>query len=136
MPIPSHPRPCRCIMPARFIRCVERAEAFMATESIRREITSSDIPERARRLAWLGPPPLFEEEDAAAYDELSARIAGAMNPADIFEELWVRDIIGSDWGVFRLPRLQATLMTATAYEGLQKILEPLIESYPDQVHLA
>jgi hypothetical protein len=87
----------------------------MATESIRREITSSNIPERARRLAWLGPPPLFEGEDAAAYDELSAGIAGAMNPADIFEELWVRDIIDGDWGVFRLRRLQASLMTATAY---------------------
>ena len=26
-------------------------------------------------------------------------------------------------------------MTAAAYEGLQKILEPLLESYPDQVQL-
>jgi len=108
----------------------------MAMESLRREITSSNNPERARRLAWLGPPPLFEGEDAAAYDELSARIADAMNPADIFEELWARDIIDGDWEAFRLRRLQASLMTATAYEGLQKILEPLIESYPDQVDLA
>jgi len=57
----------------------------MATERIRREITSSNISKRARRLAWLGPPPLFKGEDAAAYDELSARIAGAVKPADIFE---------------------------------------------------
>ena len=109
----------------------------MSTESIRKtEITSSNIPERARRLAWLGPPPLFEGEDAAAYDELSARIAGAINPADIFEELWVRDIVNGDWQVSRLRRLQASLMTAAAYEGLQKILEPLLESYPDLLHLA
>jgi len=27
-------------------------------------------------------------------------------------------------------------MTATAYEGLQKILEPLLEYYPNQVDLA
>ena len=83
----------------------------MAMESLRREITSSNNPERARRLAWLGPPPLFEGEDAAAYDELWARIAGAINPADIFEELWVRDIVDGDWKVFRLRRLQASLMT-------------------------
>jgi len=109
----------------------------MSTESIRKtEITSSNIPERARRLAWLGPPPLFEGEDAAAYDELSARIAGAINPADIFEELWVRDIVNGDWQVSRLRRLQASLMTATAYEGLQKILEPLVEPYRDQADLA
>src|SRR5215471_3722493 len=108
----------------------------MATESLRREITSSNIPERARRLAWLGPPPLFEGEDAAAYDELSARIAGAMNPVDIFDEIWAGDIVDCDWTVFRLRRLQANLMTATAYEGLQKILDPLVEPYRDLVHLA
>ena len=112
----------------------------MAMESLRREITSSNIPdnipERAQRLAWLGPPPLFKGEDAAAYDELWARIAGAINPADIFEELWVRDIVNCDWGVFRLRRLQASLMTATAYEGLQKVLEPLVEPYRDQADLA
>jgi hypothetical protein len=74
----------------------------MAMESLRREITSSNIPdnipERAQRLAWLGPPPLFKGEDAAAYDELSAQIAAAMEPADIFEELWVREIVDCDWG--------------------------------------
>jgi hypothetical protein len=59
-----------------------------------------------------------------------------LKPADIFEEIWTRDIADLDWEVSRLRRLQATLMTATAYEGLQKILEPLIESYPDQVDLA
>jgi len=33
----------------------------MATESIsKREIPSSKIPKRARRLAWLGPPSLFK----------------------------------------------------------------------------
>jgi hypothetical protein len=109
----------------------------MSTESISKtEITSSNIPERARRLAWLGPPPLFEGEDAAAYDERLARIAGAMKPEDVFVELWARDIADLDWEVSRLRRLQASLMTAAAYEGLQKILEPLLESYPDQVHLA
>jgi hypothetical protein len=63
---------------------------------------------------------------AAAYDELSAQIAGAMEPADIFEELWVRDLVDCDWEVFRLRRLHPSLMTATAYEGLQKVLEPLV----------
>ena len=107
----------------------------MAMESLRREIISSDIPERARRLAWLGPPPLFEGGDAAAYDERLARIAEAMKPEDIFVELWARDIADLDWEVSRLRRLQASLMTAAAHEGLQRILEPLLESFPDQVQL-
>src|SRR5262249_49119151 len=120
MPIPSH----TCQL-GQVVRCVERAEAFMAMESLRKETTSSNNPERARRLAWLGPPPLFEGEDAAAYDELSARIAGAMEPADIFEEIWVRDIVDCDWEVFRLRRLQAGWMTATACEAVMEGLGPL-----------
>jgi len=109
----------------------------MSTESSSKtEITSSNILEWARRLAWLGPPPLFEGEDAAAYDERLARIARALKPADIFEEIWARDIAELDWQVSRLRRLQASLMTATAYEGLQKVLEPLLEPYPQQVDLA
>jgi hypothetical protein len=49
-----------------------------------------------------------------------------MKPEDIFVELWARDIADLDWEVSRLRRLQASLMTAAAYEGLQKILEPLL----------
>jgi hypothetical protein len=87
-------------------------------------------------LAWLGPPPLFEGEDTAAYDELLlARISGAIKPADIFEEVWVRDIVDLSWEVLRLRHLKASLMTATAYEGLHKILEPLLESYRERDQL-
>src|SRR5262249_45842366 len=77
----------------------------------------------------------FQGGDAAAYDELSARIAGAMNPVDIFDEIWVRDMVDGEWAVFRLRRLQAGLMTATAYEGLQKNLDPLVEPYRGGGHL-
>src|SRR5262249_32664651 len=74
--------------------------------------------------------------DAVTSYELPARIAGAMNAVDIFDEIWVRDFVDCEWAVFRLRRLQANLMTATAYEGLQKILDPLVEPYRDVVHLA
>ena len=93
------------------------------------ENTSTSLPERARRLAWLGPPPLFKGEDEAAYNELSARVADAVKPEDIFVEFWVRDIVDCEWEVIRLRRHLASLMTSTAYEGLQKILEPLLQPY-------
>jgi len=108
----------------------------VSAESIgKTEVTSPNVPERARRFAWLGPPPLFEGEDTAAYDELLARISGAMKPADIFEEVWVRDIVDLGWEVLRLRRLKASLMTATAYEGLHKILEPFLELYDERDQL-
>jgi hypothetical protein len=85
------------------------------------------LPEPAARLVFLGPAPLFEGEDTAAYDELLARISGAVKPADIFEEIWVRDIVDLVWEALRLRRLKANLMTATAYRGLEQILEPLVD---------
>ena len=84
------------------------------------------LPEPAAPLALLGPPPLFEAEDTAAYDELLVRISGTVKPADIFEEIWVRDIVDLVWEAFRLRRLKAHLMTAVAHKGLSEILEPLI----------
>src|SRR5262249_5123426 len=138
MLIPSHPRPCRCIISAQLSDSfVEREEAFMSKGNINTtENTSTSLPERARRLAWLGPPLLFKGEDKAAYDELSARIADAVKPEDIFVELWVRDFVDCEWEVIRSRRLKASFMTATAYEGLQRILTPLLSNLDlDQIYL-
>ena len=77
-------------------------------------------------MALFGPAPLFEGEDTTAYDELLARISGAVKPADIFKEIWVRDIVDLVWEALRLRRLKANLMTATAYGGLQQILKLLV----------
>jgi hypothetical protein len=86
----------------------------------------ASLPERAGRLALFGPPPLFEGEDTAAYDELLARISGAVKPADILEDIWVRDIVDLVWEAFRLRRLKVNLMTATAHQGLEAVLAPLV----------
>jgi len=71
-------------------------------------------------LALFGPPPLLEGEDAAAYDELLVRISGAVKPTDIFEEIWIREIVDLVWGAFRLRRLKANLMTAVHIRGSQR----------------
>src|SRR5215470_6729238 len=84
------------------------------------------LPEPAAPLALLGPAPLFEGEATAAYDELLVRVSGAVKPADIFEEIWVRDIVDLVWEALRLRRLKANLMTAMAYRGLEQILKPLV----------
>jgi hypothetical protein len=88
--------------------------------------TPTSLPERAGRLALFGRPPLLKGEDTAAYDELLARISGAVKPADIFEEIWIRDIVDLVWEAFRLRRLKANLMTAVAHVALEDILEPLL----------
>jgi hypothetical protein len=47
-------------------------------------------------------------------------------PADIFEDIWVRDVVDLTLEVFRLRRLTANLMKATAYKGLSETLAPLV----------
>jgi hypothetical protein len=73
-----------------------------------------------------GPAPLIEGEDAGAYDELLVRISTAVRPADIFEEIWVRDIVDLVWEAFRLRRLKACLMTTGTRKALAKDLAPMV----------
>jgi hypothetical protein len=80
----------------------------------------------AARLALFGPPPLIEGEDPAAYDELLVRISAGVKPADILEDIWVRDVVDFTWEIFSLRRLRANLMTATGYKGVRAVLEPII----------
>lgn len=77
------------------------------------------------RLALFGPPPLLEGEDPAAYDELLARVSGAVKPADILEEIWVRDYVDLAWEILRLRRLKSQLLTANVHRGLKEILDRL-----------
>ncbi len=92
---------------------------------------SSGLASRSGRLAPFGPPPLFEGEDTSAYDEFLARISATVKPADILEDIWVRDFVDLVWDSLRLRRLKANLMTSTAYKGLAEILNPLV-GYSDK----
>lgn len=77
------------------------------------------------RLSFFGPPALLEGENAVAYDELLAQVSGAVNPGDIFEEIWVRDIVDLSWEISRLRRFKSQLLTANVHRGLRVILEPI-----------
>jgi hypothetical protein len=60
------------------------------------------------------------------YDELLTGISSTVKPADILEDIWVRDIVDLVWEGFRLRRLKVNLMTATAHKGLKEALTPLV----------
>ena len=76
-------------------------------------------------LAFLGPPPLVEGEKEAAYDELLARISGALKPADILEDIWIRDVVDLTWDVFRLRRLKANMIAYCTNEGVAAAMQRL-----------
>jgi hypothetical protein len=67
--------------------------------------TISTVPTPASKalscLPIFGPPPLLKGEDAAAYDDLLARVSGNLKASDIFEEIWMREIVDLIWERFR-----------------------------------
>jgi hypothetical protein len=69
-----------------------------------------------------GPAPLVEGEDAGAYDEFLVRISCAVRPADIFEEIWVRDIVDLVWEALRLRRFKASVVTDGARAAMEQLL--------------
>src|SRR5262249_39463717 len=75
-------------------------------------------------LSLFGPPQLIDGEDCGIYEALHERVCLSLEPADIFEEIWARDFVDLTWEVLRWRRLKSSLMTASAFKGLQKVLEP------------
>jgi hypothetical protein len=98
----------------------------MNTTDANRTAQPTTRPDRDEQIQLFGPPPLFEGENAKAYDEFLTRISTAVKPVDILEEILVRDIVDLTWEVIRLRRLLASLMMANAHKGLSKILAPLV----------
>ena len=79
-------------------------------------------------LSFAGPVRLIPGENATGYDELLARVGAVLKPADIIEEIWVRDVVDLAWDILRLRRLKASLLAASANHGLFKVLSELDEA--------
>ena len=71
-----------------------------------------------RRPTMFGEPPLLEGEDRAAFDELYNRVCSAVNPTDILEEMFIFEVICSEWEVLRWRRLKLSLMRARAVKAV------------------
>jgi hypothetical protein len=89
--------------------------------------THAEQPRPARgKQALFGPPPLFDEEDTKAYDQLLTQVSTAVAPLDIFEDIWIRDVVDLTLEVQRLRRLTSNLIKANEYKGLSETLAPLL----------
>jgi hypothetical protein len=106
---------------------INSRETMNGTDATRPE---KSTPDRAEHLTLFGPPPLFEGEDTNIYDQLLTQVFATIMPADILEDIWVRDIVDLTIEVLRLRRLIANLMTANAYKGLAETLAPIVGRSP------
>jgi hypothetical protein len=78
------------------------------------------ISDSGRRI--FGTLPEIPGEDAASYDELLTRMTETLRPADLVEEVWVRDVVDLVWKTLRLRRLKAGLLAGAAGDGVVKML--------------
>src|ERR1035437_4652601 len=85
------------------------------------------------RLPIFGPPPLLAGENAAAYNDLLARASGDLKPSDIFEEIWVREIVDLIWETLRWRRHLANVLAAAIPKVLEGILKPLMQNQAEAV---
>jgi hypothetical protein len=108
------------------IRFIERMVAFMSRKSeSKTEIAASSVPQR---LTVFGPPLLLGGEDAAACDQLLARICAAVKPVDIIDEIFIADVASLEWEVLRWRRLKWTLMQEPILKALKSFLVKQLES--------
>jgi hypothetical protein len=91
--------------------------------------TPARVQEDAEYSTLFGPPPLLLGESAAHWHELHAKVMGALKPTDILEKILAWDIVNLIWEDMRWRRLIPSLLTATAHQGLEKILDPLLDPF-------
>src|SRR6266478_5480458 len=85
------------------------------------------VPGQVQRLALFGPPLLLEGEDAAAYDELLARVNAAVQSVNIIEEILINDFVVLEWEVLRWRRLKLSLIRTLGLKALESFLAKKLE---------
>ena len=91
------------------------------------KIAAPSVPGRAQRLALFGPPLLIEGEDPDAYDQLLARIFGAVKPVDVIYEMYTADFVSLEWEVLRYRRLKWSSIRERVLEALRGLSDENLE---------
>ena len=90
----------------------------MSKESTSTAVTRSSV---------FGPPLVLEGEDAAAYDELFARVCAAVKPIDVIDEMLVNDVVCLQWETLRWRRVKLSLIKASLNTPLQYFLSEALD---------
>jgi hypothetical protein len=98
---------------------------------MRKKSTSKEkkpTPKEISRWSLFGPPPVLEGEDAAAYDELFGRVCAAVRPVDVVDEMFIADVVASEWEFLRWSRFKLSLIRGRALKALEDFLAPRLDS--------
>jgi hypothetical protein len=73
-------------------------------------MSDASMSSKKRNLGLFGAPALLKSEETAAYDKLHSRISSDINPSDVIEEIWVRDIVDHSWEILRWRQLKKEVL--------------------------
>ncbi len=83
------------------------------------------IPDDIKDL--FGKRPLIFGEDPELYDALLSRAAVAVNPTDIIEWLYLKDVVDITWEIQRLRRFQAAMINNGRKKAAGEILAAVLD---------
>jgi hypothetical protein len=112
---------------------------FGMIERIRRASAKAGLngqsiaPASPERWALFGPPQLLEGEDAAAYDQLLARICAAVKPVDVIDEIFIVDVASLEWEVLRWRRLKFSLLRGLRLQALENFLREHVDYFASEL---
>ena len=87
----------------------------------------------SERWAMFGPPQLLQGEDAAAYDQLLARVCAAVKPVDMIDEMLMVDVVSLEWEVLRWRRLKLSLLRGLRLHALEYFLGEHLAYYSSEL---
>lgn len=83
-------------------------------------------PDLASNSIIFGPPPLWDGEDAAKYNNFRTQVLADIEPGDIVERVLAYDFVLYQWELSRERILLANVMRTNQYKGLCEVLTPLM----------
>jgi hypothetical protein len=73
-------------------------------------------PDQQQYFDLLGPPAIVDGEDEARYGRLLAGIVQTVQPVDVLEWIWVRDIVDQQWELLRYRSAKAEHINAAKHQ--------------------
>ena len=110
------------------VRCFDNEESQIMTEQTR-------APKTSKRLMpsdFYGLTELLLGENAEGYQALADNMMLGMHPFDIFEDIWMGELIDLSWDIFRLRKLKSQLLNiaiAQAIRSANPIVDQELKKY-------
>jgi hypothetical protein len=79
-----------------------------------------------------GAPPLIEGEELKNYEALEHSLRSAINPSDILEELWFRDMVDAQWEILRFKKMKVSILDMSKLRALKALKQERYGIYESQ----